>query len=95
MIEIIKGFLIGAATGAGLAILGYAKAYKGEKKEDLQWEKMVYSVIVAAIVGGVSEAFHLSPESIELKMAEYGIVSYVLESATKAIVRFAKSKGWI
>jgi len=95
-IKTVLSFLYGAAAGAGIVIVSYAKAFNPDgSHEPFDWEKAVKSVLIAAVVGGISRAFDVSPSTVELEMAQYGIVSFLFESTAKAIVRKARQLGWI
>ena len=78
--EILKG----AATGAGVAFLGYAKS---NTKESFDGPKFLKTVVIGAFVGGVSAFTGQTPQDVEVEIGQYALVTYVIDSAVLALWR--------
>jgi len=83
MIEIVKGIVVGAICGAVTALLGYAKSVTSEKFEPA---KAAQTIVVGAVVGGVSGYYGWTYEEAEEWATNIGLTTLV-EYLKKAIWR--------
>ena len=83
MIEVIKGIIIGAICGAITALLGYAKSVTVEKFDP---KKATQTIVVGAVVGGISGYYGWSYEKGEEWASNVGITT-LIEYGKKTILR--------
>ena len=88
MWKILKGILIGMICGAITALLGYAKSVTSEK---FNLKKAVQTIIVGAVVGGISGYFGWTYEQAEEWASNMGITT-ILEYLKKAVWRKIRPK---
>jgi len=83
MIEIVKGIIIGAICGSITALLGYAKSVTVEKFDP---KKATQTIVVGAVVGGISGYYGWTYEEAEEWATNIGLVT-LIEYLKKAISR--------
>lgn len=83
MIEILKGILFGAVSGAIIALLGYAKS---STVESFDPQKAIQTVVVGAVVGGISGAYGWTYQQAEQWASNMGIIT-ITEYTKKFIWR--------
>jgi len=88
MLEIIKSVIIGAISGAIIALTGYAKA---STVETFMWNKAGQTIIIGAVIGGISGYYGWTYEKAEEWTANMGIL-VIVEHIKKAILRRLKKK---
>ena len=83
MIEIVKGIAVGAVCGAVTALLGYAKSVTAEKFDP---KKAAQTIVVGAVVGGVSGYYGWSYEESHEWATNIGLIT-LIEYLKKAVWR--------
>ena len=87
MLEVIKGIIVGMVCGAITALLGYAKSVTVEKFNP---KKAGQTVVVGAVIGGVSGYYGWTYQQAEEWASNIGLVT-LTEFIKKAVWR--KIKG--
>jgi len=88
MLEIIKGTIIGVICGTITALLGYAKSVTSEEFDP---KKAIQTMVVGAVVGGVSGYYGWTYDQAEEWASNIGLVT-LTEYLKKAIWRKIKGK---
>jgi hypothetical protein len=92
-LDILFKALQGAASGAAVAFIGYAKAFTPEgAHEPLKVKKAIKTVIMGTVVGGISGATGLDAGSVEANIGSYGLVTYLIDSAVSFLSKKYFSK---
>ena len=86
MLKVAVGILHGAIIGIGTAILGYAKSVKTEKFNN---KKFMQTVIVGAIIGGISGYYGWTYQQALEWAGNAGLITLV-EYIKKAVWRRLK-----
>lgn len=88
-----KNILIGLANGAWIGFsrfaLGYGKNLAGAKPEEVKFDpqKMIPSLVISLVIGGIAGASGASYDKIETIGAQFGL-TYIAQDALKIIL------GW-
>jgi len=83
MLHIIKAVIAGAICGSITALLGYAKS---STTESFDWKKARQTMIIGAVIGGISGYFGWSYDKAEEWASNMGITT-LIEYIKKAILR--------
>jgi len=83
MLHVVKAIIAGAICGSVTALLGYAKS---STAESFDWKKARQTMIIGAVIGGISGYFGWSYDKAEEWASNMGITT-LIEYIKKAILR--------
>jgi len=88
MLEVVKGVIFGAVSGAIICLTGYAKS---STVETFNWKKARQTIIVGAVVGGIGGYYGMTFTEAYEFASTMGVL-VIVEHVKKALFRRVKKK---